>query len=105
MKMKYNIDNISHNILSDYLQSNRGYSKDQVKTFLTLDPGRIRNTIYNADLRLCEMCYKTIMWEGYLHEGNSEVYCEKCAHIYFTDEEREQLYDDDMMFWTEFHGY
>lgn len=102
--MNYNIDNTSYNILYDYLQYKKGYTPDEIKTFLTLYPGRIRETIYDAELRLCEMCYKTIMWEGYLHEGNSETYCEKCAHEYFTEKEREQLYDD-MMFWTEFHGY
>ena len=103
--MKYNIDNISHNILSDYLQSKKGYTPDEVKTFLTLNPGRIRETVYKADLRLCDMCYGTIMWQGYLREGNAETYCEKCVDEFFTKKEREQLYDDDMMFWTEFHGY
>ena len=103
--MNYNIDNESYNILFHYLQYEKGYTPYQVKTFLTLDPGRIRETLYDAELRLCEMCYKTIMFEGYLHEGNSEVYCEECGLKHFTNEEREQLYDDDMMCWTEFHGY
>ena len=103
--MNYNIDNVSYNILNDYLQSNEGYTHDEVNVFLMLDPGRIRDTVERADLRLCDMCHRTIMYEGYLHELNGEVYCEKCVHEYFTVEEREQLYNDDYMFWTEFHGY
>ena len=53
------------------------------------------------DIRVCDCC-GNLMWEGHYVDEDYEYYCsDECLNKAFTKEEQEQLYEQDLLWWTE----
>lgn len=56
-----------------------------------------------TDYRICEKCGKA-MDEGFVFNDGMAYYCsEKCLHQDYTEEEYQELYDEDVAFYTEWY--
>ena len=56
---------------------------------------------YKDSLRQCDCC-GSLMWEGHYVDEDYEYYCsDECLNKAFTKEEQEQLYEQDLLWWTE----
>ena len=94
---------LTYVIIRDYLK-NAGYSQNDIKLFMHTPPRENEELIFNMDLRICDTCNKEVMWEGY-QDIDGGTHCERCVHRDHTPQERVKMYHDDIMFWTEWHGY
>lgn len=53
------------------------------------------------DVRVCDCCGK-LMWEGHFIDDCYGYYCsDDCLDKSLTKEEKEELYDQDLLWWTE----
>lgn len=52
-------------------------------------------------MRICDYCGKE-MEEGYLY-NDLDYFCEDCVHEVFSDDDLDELYDSDEIFWTTFY--
>ena len=53
------------------------------------------------DIRVCDIC-GDLMWEGHYVDEAYEYYCDdECLNKSISKEEQEQLYEQDLLWWTE----
>ncbi len=59
-----------------------------------------RDELYDHGLRVCSVC-NTVMDAGYYVEGPEYFCSDACLHTRYTDEEYQQMYEDDVAYYTE----
>ena len=76
-------------IAKENAKARRGVAHEQAREIQQL-----KQIIQELGGRICNECGKP-MKQGYCIDGGSEYYCsDRCLHVHYTPEEREEMYDD-----------
>ena len=83
----------------------KGYTQSQVSDMLQRKPYKIEETLNLIGLVLCDVCELEFIADGYYDEWNSLKMCVDCCLERYTDEEREEMFHEGGLCFTEFYGY